>query len=265
MKKFRIGASFFVLFVVCVLTKNIVLLVNYVLALLLHEFAHVFVAGLKGYKLKEMKLGVCGVVVKLDEQVEDQDAFLINLAGPAINLFLSLCCVALFWIVPTSYNILKTFCFANLMLATFNLIPVYPLDGGKIFKNLLKNDKKHKKINKILKILTYLIFFSLFIVSFKYKVNVFYLIMGVYFLTLKEDQYPTFSIFKYSKKRQIEKVVIIKISSNNTLFELVKMLNSKYYTLFYCADLNNHYIDEDKLIELSTKHSLTTTLKELRI
>ena len=89
--------------------------------------------------------------------------------------------------------------------------------------------------------------------------------MSLFFITLKDNFKPTFSIFKYSKKREVEKAVIVKISSNKTLFELIKMLKSKYYTLFYCNELNSHYIDEDKVIELATKHVLTTKIKELNL
>lgn len=265
MKQFKIGISFFVLFAVCVISKNVLLLFNYLIALTLHEMAHVFVAGIKGYKLKEMKLSMCGLNVKLDKEIDETDSFLINLAGPSCNLLLSIMCIAIFWLLPNSFKILHMFCFANLLLAVFNLIPVYPLDGGKIFKNFFKNDKKYKNFNFFVKIFVSLLFFTLFVFSLSNKINIFYLIMSLFFITLKDEFKPTFSIFKYSKKREIEKVVIIKISSNKTLFELIKMLKSKYYTLFYCNELNNHYIDEDKLIELATKHVLTTKIKELNL
>jgi len=41
MKKFKIGASFLLLIFACVLMKNITLLLNYILALILHELAHI--------------------------------------------------------------------------------------------------------------------------------------------------------------------------------------------------------------------------------
>ena len=148
MKKFKIGISFYLLILLCVCTKNLMLLFNYFVALILHELAHLWVATTKGYKLKQMHLSMCGLFIKLDEDIEDKDAFLINIAGPSLNLLLSVFCLALFWLVPTSYNYLSTFCISNLALAVFNLIPVYPLDGGKVVKGLFTNKKHFKVFNR---------------------------------------------------------------------------------------------------------------------
>ncbi|MBQ8615437.1 MAG: hypothetical protein IJ415_02605, partial [Clostridia bacterium] len=133
MKKFKIGPSFFLLIVVCIMTKNIVLMLNYLLALFLHEIAHLWVAGKRGYSLRTIKLDMFGLAVDLNEKVDDKDQFAINIAGPVCNLFVCVLCLATYWLIPTSYIYLNTFCFSNLILAIFNLLPVYPLDGGKIF------------------------------------------------------------------------------------------------------------------------------------
>ena len=183
MKKFKIGFSFFVLVLVCVLTNNTILLFNYFVALILHELAHLWVATSKGYKLKQMYLSVCGLFIKLDEQIEDKDAFLINIAGPSLNLLICVFCMSLFWLAPASYNYLSTFCLSNLALAVFNLIPVYPLDGGKVVKSMFKNQKSFNIFNKITKSILIVLFASLFIYSCFNTINYFYLIMLVFFLT----------------------------------------------------------------------------------
>lgn len=73
-----------------------------------------------------------------------RDAALISLAGPASNLFFAIITaiffrLALVTVIPTSivFDILFSIIYYNLLLAFFNLIPIHPLDGGKIFTGFL--------------------------------------------------------------------------------------------------------------------------------
>lgn len=262
MKKFKIGISFYLLVLVCVLTKNIILLFNYFIALVLHELAHLWVATSKGYKLKQMHLSICGLFIKLDEQIEDKDSFLINIAGPSLNLLLSVFCVALFWLVPSSYSYLNTFCISNLALVVFNLLPIYPLDGGKVVKGIFKNKKHFKVFNRVVKWLFIALFAGLFIYSCFNAINYFYLIMVIFFITLKDNHQPTLSVFKFKNKCKIEKIIMLKIKPTETLFSLLKQLKNSTYTIFYCKETKQQYIDEENVISLSTKYPLTTQIKD---
>ena len=263
MKKLKIGISFYLLVILCVLTKNLVLLFNYFVALILHELAHLWAAASKGYKLKQMCLSMCGLFIKLDEEIDDKDSFLINIAGPSLNLLLSVFCVALFWIFPSSYNYLSTFCISNLALAVFNLLPIYPLDGGKVVQGIFKNKKHFKVFNSIVKWLFVTLFVSLFIWSIFNVVNYFYLIMALFFITLKDNHQPTLSVFKFKSKNKIEKIIMLKIKPTETLFNLLKQLKNTSYTIFYCKETTQQYIDEESIINLSTKYPLTTKICEI--
>ena len=264
MKKFKIGISFYLLILLCILTKNIILFFNYFVALILHELAHLWVATSKGYKLKQMHLSMCGLFIKLDEDIEDKDSFLINIAGPSFNLLLSVFCVALFWLIPSSFSYLNTFCISNLALAVFNLIPVYPLDGGKVIKGLFTNKKYFKVFNRVSKWLLIILFAMLFICSIFNVVNYFYLIMALFFISLKDNQQPTLSVFKFKNKKQIEKIIMLKIKPTETLFNLLKQLKNSAYTIFYCKETKQQYIDEESVITLSTKYPLTTQICNIK-
>ena len=264
MKKFKVGISFYLLVLLCVLTKNIMLLFNYFVALILHELAHLWVATSKGYKLQQMHLSICGLFIKLDEQIEDKDSFLINIAGPSLNLLLSIFCLAIFWLVPASYNYLNSFCISNLALAVFNLLPVYPLDGGKIINGLFKNNKRFKILNIVTKLLFIALFAGLFIYSCFNVINYFYLIMAIFFITLKDNHQPTISVFKFGRKSRIERIIMLKIQPTETLFSLLKQLKNSAYIIFYCKEHSQQYLDEDSVITLSTKHPLTTQICNIK-
>ena len=142
MKKIKINPSFLLVVIISMLTRNLIVLTNYLLALFLHELAHLFVSNQKGYSLKVIRLSVFGLSLELNEKINDRDQFAINIAGPCFNLFICLVCLASYWIFPNTYQYLNVFCFVNFTLALFNLLPIYPLDGGKIFHRIMNECSK---------------------------------------------------------------------------------------------------------------------------
>ncbi len=263
MKKFRVGISFVFVVVLCLVFKNFLLLLNYLFALILHELAHLFVATTRGYKLKQARLDMFGLSITLDEKIEDKDSFAINIAGPLFNLILCLVCMSLYWLVPQSQKVLNLFCLSNFCLAIFNLLPIYPLDGGKIFRSIFKSDKAYKNLDLTIRIILSIVFFSLFVASCFNKINFFYLIMVLFFLTSKPSKTPTLTLFKTTKEKNFNKITLLKVDDTCTLFELLKQIKSKTYTIFYCNTLKTPYIDEDMLINYSIRYPLDSKLKNL--
>lgn len=262
MKKFKFGISFLFLILICFLTKNLVLLLNYISALILHEFAHLFVATKKGYSLKVFKLNAFGVSVELNEKIDNQDSFHINIAGPMFNLLICLICVAMYWLVPISFKVLNIFCLCNFVLAVFNLLPVYPLDGGKIFSALIDDEKKYITLSVAIRFILIISFLTLFIFSVFIKPNLFFLFVAIIFC-LPNKREPNLSIIKTYKNNRIEKVNLLKINGEESLLTLLKRVKSKQFTIFYYNEQFPTYIDQDKLIEFSTKYTLLTKIKEI--
>ncbi len=263
MKEVKIGFSFFLLIFISLLLGQAVLILNYFLALTLHELAHMWVAVNNGYSLKLIKLDMFGLSIELNEKIDDKDSFKINIAGPVLNLLLCVICMALYWLIPISYFYLNTFCFSNLILAIFNLLPVYPLDGGKIFRGMVKNDKTYKILDRVIRYSLAGLFMCAFVVSCFKIPNFLMLILSIFFLTNKVKYIPTVSIFKYRQNKHFDKVVILKVEETETLFNLIKQIKSHHYTIFYVPKLNK-YFDEDNIIDLSLKYPLISTLNEIK-
>lgn len=70
-----------------------------------------------------------------------RDELLIALAGPTSNILLAIVFTLLTKFFPFLTSILSTFIFYNIVLAVFNLLPIPPLDGSKIFLNLLPEEQ----------------------------------------------------------------------------------------------------------------------------
>lgn len=113
-------------------------------SLLLHELAHAVVARRFGMKIKGITLFLFGGVAELGAEPETAKIELwVALAGPAMSFVLA----ALFWFsglialrleVPEPASaIFGYLALINLVLALFNLLPAFPLDGGRVLRALL--------------------------------------------------------------------------------------------------------------------------------
>lgn len=262
MKKFRIEPSFLLLVFLSICFNQTSILINYLFALILHELAHLYIATKRGYNLKQIKIDLFGMAVELDESIDDSDTFAINIAGPCLNLFLCIICMALYWLIPTSFNYLNNFCIANLVLALFNLLPVYPLDGGKIFSGIVKNKKAYRILDCIVRYAFASVFICAFLFSCATIPNYMLLLIAFFFIISKGKNRSALSIFKYRHNKNFDKVVIIKVKETENLFNIIKQINQQHYTIFYVAERDIYY-NEDKIIEKAVEFPLTTTLKEL--
>ncbi|MBX5464842.1 MAG: hypothetical protein IRZ26_04725 [Clostridia bacterium] len=135
----RIHPAFLVLLAAAVLGGQ-GLAVAVVLALLLsHELAHLALAQATGLRVREVELLPFGGVARL-EGLETAPAALralLALAGPLDNLLLLALGVALRQGGWAGGPLLDFFLEGNLSLALFNLLPVLPLDGGRLAQLLL--------------------------------------------------------------------------------------------------------------------------------
>lgn len=126
--------------------------VGYILALfgsvVLHEYGHALTARRFGVKTKNITLYPIGGVASLERIPEKpKQELLVALAGPAVNLVIST--AILIWLLITSGlqpltatgimegSFLQRLMIANLVLVGFNLIPAFPMDGGRILRALL--------------------------------------------------------------------------------------------------------------------------------
>jgi len=110
-------------------------------SVLLHELSHSLVARRFGTSVRSITLFIFGGVSQLGGGTTSATReFLIAAAGPAASLLLA----ALFWVfesaavgVAPALALLRYLAYINAMLGLFNLIPGFPLDGGRVFKAIV--------------------------------------------------------------------------------------------------------------------------------
>jgi len=110
-------------------------------AVVLHELAHSLVARAKGLPVQAITLFVFGGVSELTREPEDaKSEFQIAIAGPLMSLALGAACLGLSRLGSPHAPVIAVLLWLgwiNLALALFNLIPGFPLDGGRVLRALV--------------------------------------------------------------------------------------------------------------------------------
>lgn len=120
------------------------------LVALQHECAHAFAAARLGYGLNRVVLMPYGAVIDGDiSGIGFKDEILVALAGPICNLLTAAGFVALWWLFPSVYPFTDSAARVSLGIAAVNLIPAYPLDGGRVLKAALSSRVGERKARRI--------------------------------------------------------------------------------------------------------------------
>ena len=109
-------------------------------SVLLHELSHSLVAKAKKVKVESITLFFFGGVASIDdEDLKPSTEFLMAIAGPLFSLLLFGIFYLIYFLNGNLFWTAITFYLyqLNLILALFNLVPGYPLDGGRAFRALL--------------------------------------------------------------------------------------------------------------------------------
>jgi len=129
-------------------------------SVLLHEFAHAWVSSKYGIRTLEIVMFPIGGVSRMERDPKPREELWIALAGPIVNLVLSFGLFALLYyrhgivglselLRPTDTNLIERVAFGNLILALFNFIPAFPMDGGRVLRSVLARFKSETEATRI--------------------------------------------------------------------------------------------------------------------
>lgn len=271
--KIKIHPTFIVFACLLIYFGQSILFFNYLIVMFVHEFAHAFVAKRLGYNIKNIKLIPFGISLNMNaDNLMPKDEIKIALAGPIVNLFLSLVTISIWWLFPESYNYSYIFCYANFVTAIFNLIPAFPLDGGRVLLSLLKQKYSLKNSIKFCKIinvvisvlLLFLFVWSCFIsINFTYLFVIFCVLSGV----LDNNKMQNYTLINYGVLKKIGRVVKLKqivISQNEPLYRVCKYIDNFSYLSISVLNEDKNIIfvfTESDFLKLFEKYNASTPFK----
>ena len=123
-------------------------------AVVLHELGHSVVAMRYGFPIDSITLWILGGIAQLSDQPEDwKQEFLIAIAGPIVSLLVGAVSFVAMRQLPASLDLLRFvvgyLALMNVALAAFNLLPGFPMDGGRVLRALLARTRPFAQATKI--------------------------------------------------------------------------------------------------------------------
>lgn len=228
-----------------IIAKEILIVFPIYICVLLHEFGHALTAKRFGIETENIVLLPIGGVAQLKGMASSaRQEFWITLNGPLVNIFIALILFVIYLLQGNSIsllftedtlaeNILARLFFINLALVVFNMIPAFPMDGGRIFRALLSIKLNFYKATLIAARLGQL-------------VSLGFIILGIY---IGNYILPLISIFVVvAAQSELKSSRIISIKRKYKIRDILKT-NYKIITSFEAiGDVYDNYRDTDCFI-----------------
>lgn len=238
---------------------------------LLHEVGHFVAARKLGIKLSDVTLYPYGAVMDNDYDTSDKNMWKVALAGPVVNLALALVGVCL--ILAGVRELAVDFVNANLTVCIFNLLPVYPLDGGRA---ILAKSKKPLRTIKLLRLFGVVVaglLFVVFCLSIAFGLNLTFGVMSVFLFigaitgVEREMGSRVAKILLTREKNYREGVPVVKIAVDDTtpVHKVLQKLSPNRLTEIEVMgkDGKKSILTEEEFLDFARSSGPQTTLKDM--
>jgi Zn-dependent protease len=120
----------------------------------LHELGHSWVALRYGLEIESITLWILGGIASLTSVPREWDReFWIAIAGPIVSVLVGAVSYAVLLVVPPDLQVVRFvigwLAIVNVVLAGFNLLPAFPMDGGRILRALLSRSRPYAMATRL--------------------------------------------------------------------------------------------------------------------
>ena len=212
--RFRIDLKIFIFLILFYLTRQIEIYSYIMIFAVIHELGHLIAGLLLGMKPEKLELMPFGLSISFKINVKEYNKkikkgnrfeikkIIVAMAGPLTNFIIILIALNLKTDIIKSIIIIYT----NFLIMIFNLLPIYPLDGGRILRGILhinfgriKSEKYIMNISKITLITITLL--SSILILYVHNISIFLIILYLWSILIKEN-------IKYENRKDIYKKIL---------------------------------------------------------
>ena len=198
--RFRVDLKIFIFLIIFCLTKQIEIYGLVMLFAFIHELGHLFMGLALGMKPEKLEIMPFGLSISFKIRPKDFNNIIKNgnifnikkiivaLAGPLTNFIIILIVNNLNIEIFKGLMIVYT----NFLIMMFNLLPIYPLDGGRILKELLhiifglqKSEEYTNIISKIF--ITIITIIASILILYVHNIAIVLVIAYLWYLEIKEE------------------------------------------------------------------------------
>lgn len=217
--RLKIDLKIFLFLFLFLLTSQIEMYIILMIFAIIHELGHLIAGLILKFKPEEVKLTPVGLQIRFkidsreyNEKIKEARSLnikkvIIALAGPLTNLIIAVVTIIIGYFNANIQNtyIYQIIIYANFLIAMFNLIPIYPMDGGRLLNELLKifiGNKKAYKITYIVSktILILLTAVASILVLYIHNIAIVIILAYLWYLEVIE-------IRRYNRRKNIEKII----------------------------------------------------------
>lgn len=256
----KIDFSFLLIFVFAIIIEEVSLYFCFVIFLILHELSHYLVAKKLGYMAGRMRLSFFGASLEGLDDFSLRDEVRIVLAGPLFNLFMVVLCYLCYWFYPESYEFLNEVQLANFGILLFNILPIFPLDMGRLLLAAFSVKRSRADALKITKTISFVFILLMFLgcvvscfFSFNFLLGLASVNLMVLMLSRAKDTAYKREIFIDHKLKKIKNGLIersIYVMSNTPSYKLFRFIDDYHFITFHYVDNNFKTIGTITEIEL---------------
>lgn len=205
----KINLKIFLFAIIFYFTKQIHIYALLMLFAFCHEMGHLICGILMGLKPKSLKIMPMGLSIEFEiysknikEKLQKKKIY-IALAGPITNIIIMIITIIFGKNIDTI--LYQEIIYSNLLIAIFNLLPIYPLDGGRILKEVIHIIKGRKRAieltNYISNTSMVLLTFASSIAIYYYKnIAILFIIAYLWLMIFIENK-------RYNLKKRIYKII----------------------------------------------------------
>lgn len=249
-----IHPAFFAVGVLCALFGVLPLYLVCALTALLHECGHIFCAERLGFECKRVRLMPFGAAAICDlEGISTADEIRLAIAGPAVNLFIVVLVAGLWWFFPVTYAYTDIIFYANAAMLVVNLLPAYPLDGGRVAGCILRKFLSPKRADLVLRIVCLAFAAALTVVFFLFynrNYSIIALAVLLVFSAFERKQTGSKICMSQNKKKRGREIKYIVLGEEATYKDALKFVDGgRYLVVQIYGDYFLDEISEDELFK----------------